>query len=90
MHDCSQLDHHTKPSDYWHVLILVNAHQVEPVHHLGARLKKFHLSVPKGPKKPLVSDIAHAVQSKLGLPLLQQYRLDNYVIGFWGPPVVVE
>lgn len=73
-----------------YLLILMNAHQIEPVLLLCTRLKKLDLSVSKGSKQAFISNIAHTIQGKLRLALLQQDWLDDNIIRFRGPSVVVE
>ena len=53
-----------------HLLVLVYAHDVEPVLLLSPWLKEFDLVVTKRSKQPLIPDIAHTIKSKFCLPLL--------------------
>ena len=68
----------------------MDAHDIEPVGFLHSWLEELDLAIPKCPKEPLVSDIAHAIERKLGLAFLQKHRLDKDVIRFWGSSVVIE
>lgn len=68
----------------------MNAHQIEPILLLGARLKEFDLPVPKGPEEPFVSHITHTIQGEFGLTFLQQYRLHEDVVRFRSSAVVIH
>ena len=68
----------------------MDAHQVEPVVLLCTRLKELNLAISECPKKSLVSDVAHAVQCKLSLALLEKDGLDDDVVGFRGAAIVVD
>lgn len=68
----------------------MNAHQIEPILLLGARLKKFDLPVPKGPEKPFVSNITHTVQREFGLSFLQENRLHEDIVRFRSSAVVID
>lgn len=72
------------------ILVLMNAHQIEPILLLCARLKKLDLSISKSSKQALISNIAHAVQGEFRLSLLQQDWLDDNVVRFGSPSVVIE
>lgn len=52
------------------LLVLVNAHDVEPVRFLGSRLKELHLAIPESSEQPLVPNVAHSIERELGLSLL--------------------
>jgi len=52
------------------LLILVNAHDVEPVRFLGSRLEDLHIAVPESSEQPLISHVAHSIERELGLSLL--------------------
>ena len=72
------------------VLILMNAHQVEPILLLRTRSKELDLPVPERSEKSLISYITHTIQCQLGLPLLQQHRLYDDIVRFWSPSVVID
>lgn len=52
------------------ILILVDTHEIKPITLLGAGLKELDLTISEGPEQALITDIAHAVESKLGATLL--------------------
>lgn len=73
-----------------YILILMDAHQIEPILLLCAWLEEFDLAIAKCPEQTLIPYIAHAVQSELGLSFLQQDRLDHNIVGFRCSTVVVD
>lgn len=52
------------------LLILMYAHQIEPIQLLHTRLKEFDTTIAERPVQPLIPNIAHTIQSELRLPLL--------------------
>jgi len=68
----------------------VDTHEVEPILLLCTRLVKLNLAVSEGSKQTFISNIAHAVQRKFRMTLLQQNRLYLDVVGFRGPPVIID
>lgn len=52
------------------LLVLVNAHNVEPVRFLGSGLEELHSAVPESSEQPLIPHVAHAIERELGLSLL--------------------
>ncbi len=72
------------------LLVLVDTHEVEPILLLCTRLVKLNLAVSEGSEQTFVSNVAHAIQSKFGLPLLQQDRLHLDVVGFGSSTVVID
>lgn len=72
------------------VLVLVDAHEVEPILLLRARPIELDLSITKGAKEPLIPNIAHPIQSKLGSTFLQQNGLDKNIVRLWCPSVVID
>jgi len=68
----------------------MNAHKVEPVLLLSAWPEKLYFPISEGSIQPLVPHVAHAIQCKLSLSLLQQHRLDLNVICFGSTSVVVD
>lgn len=68
----------------------MDTHQVKPVLLLSSRLEKLDFSIPESPKKPLISDVAHAIKSKFGMSLLKENWLDQYVIGFRCPSIIID
>lgn len=72
------------------LLILVYAHEVEPVVFLCCRLEELDLAVTECPEKSFIPDIAHAVQGQLRVSFLQQYWLDLDVVGFRCASVVID
>jgi len=52
------------------LLVLVNAHYVEPVRFLGPRLEELDFTISESSKQPLISDIAHPIKRELSLPFL--------------------
>ena len=68
----------------------MDAHQVEPILLLGPWLVELDFLIPKRSKEPLVSDVAHAVEGKLRLPLLDQHRLHLNVVRLGGAAIVVD
>ena len=68
----------------------MDAHDIKPVAFLRSRLEELDLAIPKRPKEPLVSDIAHAIECKLSLTFLQKHWLYENVVRLRGPSVVIE
>lgn len=56
--------------DRRYLLILMDAHQIEPVLLLGARLEEFYLPIPESPKKTFVSYVTHAIECQFGVSFL--------------------
>lgn len=68
----------------------MNAHEIEPVLLLCAGPEKLYFPISEGSVQPLIPHIAHTVQCKLSVSLLQQHRLDLDVICFGSTSVVVD
>lgn len=91
MRDCRHVRNQSGTIAYaLYILILVYTHEIEPVLLLHARLKEFDFPISESPKQSLVSDVAHAIESKLCVSLLKQNRLNLYIIRFRGSPIVVD
>lgn len=52
------------------LLILMYAHEIEPVVLLHPRLEELDLAISERPKEPFVPHVAHAIQRKFGMTLL--------------------
>jgi hypothetical protein len=72
------------------VLVLMNSHEIEPIIRLHIWPKELDLAIPKGPKEPLVSHIAHPIQRQLGVSLLQQHRFDGDVVRLRGTAIIIQ
>ena len=72
------------------LLVLMDTHETEPILSLRKGSEELDLMILEGPIEPLIPHIAHAIESKLCVPLLHKYRLDLYVVCFWSPSVVVD
>jgi hypothetical protein len=76
------------------LLILMHAHQIEPVSFLHTwkitRLEELHVPITEGSEEAFIPDIAHAIECKLSTPLLQQYGLDLDLVTFWSLAVIVQ
>ncbi len=70
MHDYLVKIHLSERAIIADLLVLVNAHDVEPVRFLGSRLEELHLAITESSEQPLVSNIAHSIERELGLSLL--------------------
>lgn len=74
MRDCKLIRNVTKHTLLHlvkNILVLMNAHQIEPILLLCSRLKKLDLSISKSSKQALISNIAHTVQGEFCFSLLQ-------------------
>ncbi len=71
-------------------LVLMHAHQIEPITLLQVRLKELDLAVPECAKQALVSDIAEAIQRELRAALLEEHWLHGDVVRLGRAPVVVD
>ena len=72
------------------LLVLMDAHKVEPVMLLSTSLEKLKLPISESSEQPFISDIAHSVESKFGLSLLKQNWFNQYVIGFGSSSIVIN
>jgi hypothetical protein len=68
----------------------MHAHEIEPVILLSTRLKELHVAVTERAEEPLISDIAHAIQSKLGVAFLEKDWLYGNAIRFGCSSVVIQ
>lgn len=73
-----------------HSLVLMDTHEIEPIRLLRAWLKELDLAISKTTKQSLVTNIAHAVESKLGATFLKEDGLDEDVVRFRGATVIVD
>jgi hypothetical protein len=62
------------------VLVLVDAHEVEPVCLLSAGLKESDVFISESTEQPLVSNITHTVESELSATFLEKDGLDKDVV----------
>lgn len=72
------------------LLVLVHAHEIEPLIFVRTRLEELDVSVTKCAKQPLVSHIAHAIEGKLRAPFLKENRLYGNAVRLGRSSVVVD
>jgi hypothetical protein len=66
----------TKFERYGNILILVYAHQVEPLVFLRTGLEEFDFPISKRSKQTFVTDVAHTIQSEFGTAFLEKNWLN--------------
>jgi hypothetical protein len=72
------------------VLILVYAHQVEPLVFLRTRLEELDFSISKRSKQSFVTDVTQTIQSEFGPAFLKKHWLDFDSVRLWSPAIVVK
>ena len=72
------------------VVVLMDAHDVEPVVFLRAGLEEFDFAVAEGVVEALIADVAHTVECELRVAFLEEHGFDDDIVGFWGASVVVD
>jgi hypothetical protein len=68
----------------------MNAQKIEPITLLCTRLKELDLAVSESPEEPLITDIAHTIQSELRATLLKEYRLDRNFVRLGHASIVIH
>ena len=68
----------------------MNTHNVEPFVLLRPWLEKLDVAIPEVTEQALVADVAHAVQRKFGVALLQQDWFDSDIVSLIVAAIVVD
>ena len=68
----------------------MDTHKIKPILLLRPGLEELDFAISKCSKKSLIPHIAHTVQCKLCISLLQKYGLDLDVVRFGSSSVVID
>ena len=67
----------------------MDAHKVEPFRLLLRRLEELDFAITECSEEALVAHVTHSVHGELGASLLQEDRLDVYIVALMSAAIVV-